>query len=94
MDALSILDEAGIITLPDNIDIEWSIQSALSEVEAAKATKDKADAFKSVTEGLSTVGADEVLAKSVFEAVGLKGIEVNDIDFSEDDEETNKNIGG
>lgn len=94
MDALSILDEAGIITLPGNIDIVWSIQSALSEVEAAKATKDKADAFKSVTEGLSTVGADEVLAKSVFEAVGLKGIEVNDIDFSEDDEETNKNIGG
>ena len=85
LDALSIMSEAGIIELPDIVSVEWSVQSALGELEASEASERKAKAFKSAVEGLSVAGADEVTADSVFKEVGLNGIEVEDIDFSDGD---------
>lgn len=87
LDALAIMAEAGILELPENAEVVWGVQSSLTEKEASESMKNKADAFKSATEGLSTIGADEIVAKSVFEAIGLEEIEIDDINLDENDKE-------
>jgi len=93
LDALQIMAEAGILDMPDNAEVIWPVQSSLSEKEASESTKNKADAFKSATEGLSTLGGDEVLAESVFKEIGLDGIEIDELDLSQDDEDLSKSLG-
>lgn len=93
LDALKIMDNAGILELPENAEVTWPVQSSLSEKEASESSKNKADAFKAVADGLSTVGADEVLAESAFKAVGLEGIETDDIDLSVSDDNLDKTTG-
>ena len=88
IDSLRIMSSAGMINLPDTVEVEWNPQASLNEKEAAEVVKLKAEAFKAVTEGLSTIGADDVVAKSVFAAIGMDDVEVTDLDF--DDEITNK----
>jgi len=92
LDALAIMAEAGILDLPENAEIVWGVQSSLTEKEASESTKNKADAFKAVTEGLSAIGGDEVVAESVFKAIGLEEIEIDEIDLGESDQKTDDNI--
>lgn len=91
LDALAIMDEAGIIELPEEAEIKWPVNPSLNETEASQSTKNKADAFKSATEGLSTIGADEVVAESVFKAIGLD-IEIDEIDLSDNDDDLDKSV--
>ncbi len=91
LDALAIMDEAGILDLPEESEVEWPVQTSLSEKESSESMKNKAEAFKSTTEGLSTIGADEVVAESVFKAVGLD-IEIDDIDLSDNDNDLDKSV--
>jgi len=92
LDGLSIMDEAGILDLPDETRIKWPVQSALGAKEESEVIKNKADAFKSATEGLSTLGGDEVLAESVFKAIDMDNIEVDKIDLSENDDNLDKSL--
>lgn len=92
LDALAIMAEAGIIDLPENAEVVWNVQSSLTEKEASESMKNKADAFKSVADGLTVVGGDELLAGSVFKAVGLDGIEVDNIDIGDNDDKIDKDI--
>lgn len=81
---LSIFDDAGMLDLPEDIKVVWPVQAALSDIENSEATKNRAQAFKATTEGLSAVGADEVVAESAFKAVGLEGIEIASVAFTDD----------
>jgi hypothetical protein len=90
LDALQIIADAGIIDIPENVDVIWPVQSALSEKEAAEAASKKAAAFKAVAEGLSTLKGDEILAESVFKEIGLDGIELDDLDLSDNGSSDNK----
>lgn len=90
LDALQVMANAGIIDLPEDAEVVWEPQSALSETEAAEVTEKRGKAFKDVSDGLSTMGADEVVAESVFKAVGLDDIEIENLDFSDDDKGTEK----
>jgi len=72
---LQILDEVGLIKLPDDVVISWPPQKALSETEEADATQKRASAFASVANGLSTIAGDTLDAESALESVGLTGIE-------------------
>ena len=92
LDALAIMAEAGILELPEDAEVEWPVQSSLSEKESSESAKNKAEAFKAITEGLTNIGGDEVVAKSAFKEVGLEGIETDDIDLSQGDDNLNKNI--
>jgi hypothetical protein len=92
LDALAIMAGAGIIELPEDAEVEWPVQPSLNEKEASESTKNKAEAFKAVTEGLTNIGGDEVAAKSAFKEVGLEGIEIDDIDLSQGDDNLDKNI--
>lgn len=94
LSALQIMANVGILELPEDAKVVWPKQSALSEKESSETMKNKADAFKSAAEGLSTIGADEVIAKSVFESIGLEGIEIDDLDLEDKDKEINDKIGG
>lgn len=91
LDALSIMDEAGILELPEESEVIWPVQASLSEKESAEAMKNKADAFKAATDGLSTIGGDEVVAESVFKAIGLD-IEVDEIDLSDNDDNLDDSV--
>lgn len=84
IDALKVMSEAGIIELPDNVVVKWPVQTSLSEKESSESMRNKAEAFKAATEGLSTIGADEVVVESVFEAIGLD-IDIDEIDLSDDE---------
>ena len=85
LDSLKAIAESGIFVLPEFISVSWPVQSSLSEKESAESSKARAEAFKSATEGLSTIGGDSVIAESVFKEIGLD-IETDDIDLSIDDE--------
>lgn len=82
---LEAMAESGLLDLPDECEIVWPVQSSLSEKESSESSKNKAEAFKSVADGLSTIGGDEVVAKSVFKAVGLEDIDVQEVDLSGDE---------
>lgn len=92
LDALSIMNEAGILDLPEDAEVVWPVQSALGEKEKSESIRNKGQAFKDVSDGLSTIGADEVVAESVFKSVGLEGIEIDEINLMDGDEETNKDL--
>ena len=81
---LKILQEAGMLTLPEEFDIFWPVQHALSEKEAGEAARDKASAFKDVIEALSSIGADEMQVRSVLDAMGFEDIETIEFDEEED----------
>jgi len=83
LDALEIMNEAGILELPEDAEVIWSVQSSLSEKESSESTNNKASAFKSTVEALASIGADEVIAKSAFKAVGLDEIEIDETDFDD-----------
>lgn len=87
LESLQIMDEAGLLVLPEFSAVKWPVQSALTEKEAAEATASKAKAFNDVATGLSTIGGDSVIAKSAYDSVGLSDIETDDIDLSNDNEE-------
>lgn len=91
LDALAIMDEAGILELPEEAAVIWPPQAALGEKESSEVTKNKADAFKSATDGLSTIGGDELVAESVFKAIGLD-IEVDKVDLSDNDDDLDKSV--
>ncbi len=91
LDALRVMAEAGILELPDDVEVVWPPQSALSELEASEATENKAKAFKDTVDGLSTLGGDDVVAESVFKAVGLNDIDVDEINLT-DDEKLDKEL--
>ena len=78
--------------LPEEVEVIWPAQKALTEKEASEALANRAKAFKDTVDGLSTIGADEVVAESVFKAVGFEDIELDDIDLSEDDDDLDNNI--
>lgn len=84
LDALAVMAEAGIIDLPEGVKVVWPVQSSLSEKEASESSKNKGEAFKAVADGLSTIGGDEVVAASVFKAVGLEDIDIDDINLTDD----------
>ncbi|MCJ8293403.1 MAG: DUF1073 domain-containing protein [Colwellia sp.] len=87
--ALSILADAGILDLPEDSEVEYSPQKALTQLEESTIMVNKATAFKTVIDGLSTAAADELAVESVFEEIGLK-IEVENISF--DDEEDDESL--
>lgn len=87
LNVLGIFAEAGMLELPDNTSIVWPVQASLNEKEATESISNKAKAFKDVADGLSTIGADEVVAESVFEAVGLEGIEIDKLDLGNDEDD-------
>jgi len=98
LDALGIMNEAGILKLPENAEVVWPVQSSLSEKEASESMNNKASAFKSTVDALSLIGGDEVVAESAFKAIGLEDIEIDDIGFSKHDkkieEDINRLVGG
>lgn len=89
LDALAVMAEAGILDLPEDAEVIWPVQSSLTEKDSSESMKNKADAFKSATDGLSTIGGDEVVAESVFKAIGLD-VEIDDIDLSDNDNKLDK----
>lgn len=91
LDALAVMAEAGIIDLPEGAEVVWPVQSSLSEKEASESSKNKGEAFKAVADGLSTIGGDDVVAKSVFKSVGLEDIDIDEINLT-DDVKLNKDI--
>ena len=87
LDGLSILDESGVLSLPEGATVEWEPQSALSETEKSESTSKKAGAFKSVMDGLYIAGGDIADSESVFREVGLDGIKLDKGALSGLDEE-------
>jgi len=85
LDTLEILANAGIIELPGNVVVKWGVQSSLSEKEKSESMSNKAKAFESAVNGLSTIGADNVVAGSVFKLIGLEDIELDTVDISSND---------
>lgn len=90
LDGLRVMSEAGMLELPDNAEVVWPVQASLGEKERSESVKNKADAFKSVVDGLATIGADDVVAASVFKEVGLDGVELDDLDLGAGDGKTDK----
>jgi len=91
LDALAIMDEAGILDLPEESEVVWPVQSSLSETEASESAKNKAAAFKDTVEGLRAAGGD-IDSESAFEAVGLEGIEADDFDPGNNDDNLDKSV--
>jgi hypothetical protein len=75
--ALSIMDDAGLLELPDSAEVEWPPRDVLTEEEDAEATSKRASAFDSVVKGLSTSAGGELDPITVLDAVGLEGIEID-----------------
>lgn len=79
MNGLRILEEANVIKpLPDKINVEWPVQSALSEVEKAEVNDKKASALQKIAAARSVSGGDEIDLESALIALDLEDIEIDD----------------
>jgi len=76
--ALRIIDEAGVIDLPDGVRVEWPEQGALSATEESEVIERKARALNSVAAAVSSVGGDEMELASILTALGFEDIDTTD----------------
>ena len=75
---LEILQEAGLLDLPDNAIIEWPAQASLNEKEQSEVNDRKANTFDKIITALAKPVGDEADIKTVLEAVGLEDIEIDE----------------
>jgi hypothetical protein len=85
MIALKRMHEVGLLVLPKNVKISWPPLSAVTEREASEITEKKAIAFEKTINALSQLVASDVDVKSVFAAIGLEGIEIDNSDLDDSD---------
>jgi len=91
---LDILNDAGMIDLPEDAIIEWQPQIATTEKEDSENKKRKAETFNIIVDALGKPVGDEADITTVLEAVGLGDIEIDesnlDIDEPEPDADLNE----
>lgn len=75
---LEIIQEAGLIELPDNAVIEWPPQAALNEKEQSEVNERKANTFDKIITALAKPVGDETDFKQVLESVGLEDIKIDE----------------
>ncbi len=76
-DGLEIMASAGLFDLPDDVEIEWSPQSATTEKDQSAINKTKAETFKIVVDAASTPVGDETDLDTLLDVVGLGDIEID-----------------
>ena len=74
---LEILQEGGLLEVPEDAVIEWSPQAASSEKEQSEINKNKAETFDKVVDAMAKPVGDEADVKTVLAAVGLDEIEID-----------------
>lgn len=91
---LEIIQEAGLLELPDNAVIEWPPQASLNEKEQSEVNEHKASTFDKIITALAKPVGDEADIKMVLEAVGLEDIEIDEsaIDDKDIDDLQDKEI--
>ncbi len=89
---LEILQEAGLLKLPDNVEVEWPPQSANNEKDQSEVNKNKAETFAKVVDAMSKVVGDEADVISVLAAVGLEDISIDVEAILDDDEPEPTNV--
>lgn len=75
MDALGILDEAGMIELPDDFSIDWPVVETLNEKDKSEIMKNMADAIEALGKAISMDGGfeGEITAEQIItEVLGLE----------------------
>jgi len=88
---LLIMAEVGLFDLPDNVEVEWTVQKSLNEKESSESMKNKATTLKIVIEAIEASGGD-IDTKSALKAVGLDEIEIDNSDPGQDDDNLNNSI--
>ncbi len=82
---MSILDESGMIDLPDEYGIEWPMDDPLNAIDEAKVQNTQAQTLKTLTDAASTIGGDSIDLDSALDYFGLGEIDTDD-ELSETDE--------
>jgi len=82
---LGILQEAGLLELPDDAIVEWPPQAALNEKEQAEVNEKKASTFEKIVTALAKPVDDEADIETVLEAVGLEDIEIDESEIDDKD---------
>lgn len=87
--ALTILDDSGLIDLPDSFEIVWPVSPVLNELEAAKVTSLKAIALRNAVIAFNDPMGSEIDKETALKELGLEGVEIDetDIPFDEDEED-------
>lgn len=87
---LSIMDEAGLLKLPEDAVVVWPVQNALTEKDKSEAMEKRSNALKNVAEVLMGSGADNITIKSILEAVGFDDLKLEADDLGNDDDNLDK----
>ena len=74
IDALTLMSDAGMFDLPDDVTIEWEPLADMSEGEQSVTNKTKAETLGLVIGAMNTPVGDELEAESVFKEFGLEDI--------------------
>ncbi len=91
LQGLSIMAEAGLFKLPDNVEVEWSVQKSLNEKESTEANKNKATTLKAVVDAVN-LSQDDIDIQSVLDAVGLDDIKAVSVNIGDDDEDLDESL--
>lgn len=82
---LTILDEAGLINVPEGLEIDWPLAPALNEIERADVNYKKSLAIAQLANARSAPGGEELGLESMLEEVGMPDIELDTLpDLPED----------
>ena len=85
--AVEILSNAGIITLPDVYCIDWPEQKATTEKEESDIGLTKSQTIKNLVDAKSAIGGDGVDLEDAFKACNLEEIDVEDVDIDREIQE-------
>jgi len=83
-DAFSILNDSGVLTLPDEYYIGWTPQEATTDAERAEVGFKRSQTIKNLMDAGSTAAGDGLDIESAFEECYLNEVEVDKVDIDID----------
>ena len=82
-----ILIQAGMLPkLPDSYEVRFEVQQATTDREKSENADRYAAAILKLTQAKSQPGGDEINLESAVSALGIEGIEFEEVDASEEDD--------
>lgn len=80
---LKILNDSGVISVPENYFIEWPLAEPLTEIDQAELGNKRADTISKLTTAASSMGGDSINLKSAMQKLGLGDIDIDDMEITE-----------
>lgn len=83
--ALEIFNEAGLLELPEDAEVDWPPQAALNEKESAEVGEKRANTLNTILTAMSGIAGDELDKRTVLDEFDFEDIKIDESDLEDED---------